>query len=39
MKERIVHLREWARSRAGRASAWDPAADSGEAERAGRLEL
>jgi len=39
MKERIDHLREWARSRARRASAWDPAADSGEAERAGRLEL
>ena len=39
MKERIDTLREWARSRARKASAWDPAADSAEAERAGRLEL
>ena len=39
MKERIDHLREWARSRARKASAWDPSMDSAEAERAGRLEL
>jgi len=39
MKERIDTLREWARSRARKASAWDPATDSAEADRAGSLEL
>ena len=39
MKERIDYLREWARSRARRASAHDATAEGAEAERAGRLEL